>query len=193
MSSEPEKNKTYCLASVLENIHLCRNLTKGSLMKLWATSLNGPSEPCIQFQHSEALSSHVLSPLPTWRNSCNADAFMGEDFRVGTSKCDPVSRQQARKPRKCRPVMDSGNYNLVFNMRANLRDFSRRTDTAMEMVTERVRLGSPNLKTSNEHNVILKITLKWKIKETKVNEYIMGTRRNQQGADSKAKSKEYEI
>lgn len=34
MSSELEKNKTYCLASVLENIHLCRNLTKGSLMKL---------------------------------------------------------------------------------------------------------------------------------------------------------------
>lgn len=63
----------------------------------------------------------------------------------------------------------------------------------METVSGGVRLGSPNLNTSNEHNIILKIILKWKIKETKVNEYVMGTRRNHQGADSKAKSKEYEI
>lgn len=38
MSSEPEKYRTSCLASALENMHLCRNLTKGSLMKLQATS-----------------------------------------------------------------------------------------------------------------------------------------------------------
>lgn len=80
--------------------------------------------------------------------------------------------------------MGSGNYNLVFHMTANLRIFSRRTDTAMEMVTGRVRLGSLNLKTSNEHNVTLKFILNWKIKEPKGNVYVMGTRRKHQGADS---------